>query len=113
MTVAEAPERVPSHLNEIRTELAATPFTRIVTISALQHAEGGRRTLIWSSPGVPRCGPTYSTGRRISSEEGSRGLEKVQVTREGSRPFDDVEVAREVLRASGYECEAAQAGAGS
>jgi UDP-N-acetylmuramoyl-L-alanyl-D-glutamate--2,6-diaminopimelate ligase len=42
-----------------------------------------------------------------------KGHEKVQVTREGPRPFDDVEVAREVLRASGYECEAAQAGAGS
>jgi UDP-N-acetylmuramoyl-L-alanyl-D-glutamate--2,6-diaminopimelate ligase len=42
-----------------------------------------------------------------------KGHEKVQVTREGPRPFDDVEVAREALRTAGYECEAAQAGAGS
>ncbi len=42
-----------------------------------------------------------------------KGHEKVQVTREGSRPFDDVEVAREAMRAAGYECDAAQAGAGS
>ncbi len=38
-----------------------------------------------------------------------KGHEKVQVTREGSIPFDDVEVARQVLRDSGYNCEAANA----
>ena len=40
-----------------------------------------------------------------------KGHEKVQVTREGAAPFDDVEVARETLRAAGFECKAAQAGA--
>ncbi|MHB8217490.1 MAG: UDP-N-acetylmuramoyl-L-alanyl-D-glutamate--2,6-diaminopimelate ligase [Candidatus Sulfotelmatobacter sp.] len=40
-----------------------------------------------------------------------KGHEKVQVTREGSAPFDDLEVAREALRAAGFECEAAKAGA--
>ncbi len=40
-----------------------------------------------------------------------KGHEKVQVTREGAVPFDDLAVAREVLRAAGFECEAAQAGA--
>jgi UDP-N-acetylmuramoyl-L-alanyl-D-glutamate--2,6-diaminopimelate ligase len=40
-----------------------------------------------------------------------KGHEKVQVTREGAAPFDDLEVAREALRAAGYECEAARAGA--
>jgi UDP-N-acetylmuramoyl-L-alanyl-D-glutamate--2,6-diaminopimelate ligase len=40
-----------------------------------------------------------------------KGHEKVQVTREGSLPFDDLEVAREGLRAAGFECEAAKAGA--
>jgi UDP-N-acetylmuramoyl-L-alanyl-D-glutamate--2,6-diaminopimelate ligase len=40
-----------------------------------------------------------------------KGHEKVQVTRAGSAPFDDLEVAREVLRAAGFECEAARAGA--
>jgi UDP-N-acetylmuramoyl-L-alanyl-D-glutamate--2,6-diaminopimelate ligase len=41
-----------------------------------------------------------------------KGHEKVQVTREGSHPFDDVEVARQILRESGYTCEAANAAAG-
>ncbi len=41
-----------------------------------------------------------------------KGHEKVQVTREGSHPFDDVEVARQILRESGYSCEAANAAAG-
>jgi UDP-N-acetylmuramoyl-L-alanyl-D-glutamate--2,6-diaminopimelate ligase len=41
-----------------------------------------------------------------------KGHEKVQVTREGSIPFDDVEVAREILRASGYNCDTANAAAG-
>src|ERR1700685_2115468 len=41
-----------------------------------------------------------------------KGHEKVQVTREGSIPFDDVEVVRQVLRDSGYNCEAANAAAG-
>jgi len=40
-----------------------------------------------------------------------KGHEKVQVTREGSLPFDDLEVARTALRAVGFECEAAAAGA--
>ncbi len=40
-----------------------------------------------------------------------KGHEKVQVTRAGSAPFDDLEVAREALRAAGFECEAARAGA--
>ena len=40
-----------------------------------------------------------------------KGHEKVQVTREGSVPFDDLEVAREALRAAGFECDAARAGA--
>ena len=40
-----------------------------------------------------------------------KGHEKVQVTRQGSTPFDDLEVAREALRAAGFECQAAQAGA--
>ena len=35
-----------------------------------------------------------------------KGHEKTQVSREGTRTFDDVEVARDLLRASGYECEA-------
>ncbi|HWJ46865.1 MAG TPA: UDP-N-acetylmuramoyl-L-alanyl-D-glutamate--2,6-diaminopimelate ligase [Candidatus Udaeobacter sp.] len=35
-----------------------------------------------------------------------KGHEKVQVTREGSNSFDDVEVAKEVLRASGFDCNA-------
>jgi UDP-N-acetylmuramoyl-L-alanyl-D-glutamate--2,6-diaminopimelate ligase len=38
-----------------------------------------------------------------------KGHENVQVSRAGSLPFDDVEVAREVLRAAGYECQAAKA----
>ncbi|MGA8493408.1 MAG: UDP-N-acetylmuramoyl-L-alanyl-D-glutamate--2,6-diaminopimelate ligase [Terriglobales bacterium] len=41
-----------------------------------------------------------------------KGHEKVQVTRQGSVPFDDVEVARQILRDSGYNCEAANAAAG-
>jgi UDP-N-acetylmuramoyl-L-alanyl-D-glutamate--2,6-diaminopimelate ligase len=41
-----------------------------------------------------------------------KGHEKVQVTREGSLPFDDVEVAHQVLRAAGYNCEAANTAAG-
>jgi UDP-N-acetylmuramoyl-L-alanyl-D-glutamate--2,6-diaminopimelate ligase len=41
-----------------------------------------------------------------------KGHEKVQVSREGSLPFDDVEIARQVLAKSGYECQAAKAGAG-
>ena len=40
-----------------------------------------------------------------------KGHEKVQVGREGAAPFDDLEVAREALRAAGFECEAAPAGA--
>ncbi len=37
-----------------------------------------------------------------------KGHEKVQVTREGPNLFDDVEVSREVLKANGYECQAAE-----
>ena len=37
-----------------------------------------------------------------------KGHEKVQTTREGSHPFDDVEVARDVLKASGFDCSAAE-----
>jgi UDP-N-acetylmuramoyl-L-alanyl-D-glutamate--2,6-diaminopimelate ligase len=40
-----------------------------------------------------------------------KGHEKVQITREGTVPFDDLEVGREALRAAGFECEAAHAGA--
>jgi UDP-N-acetylmuramoyl-L-alanyl-D-glutamate--2,6-diaminopimelate ligase len=40
-----------------------------------------------------------------------KGHEKVQVGREGAVPFDDLEVARGALRAAGFECEAAGAGA--
>ena len=40
-----------------------------------------------------------------------KGHEKVQITREGAIPFDDLEVARGALRAAGFECEAAKAGA--
>src|SRR5579863_6625579 len=40
-----------------------------------------------------------------------KGHEKVQVTRRGTAPFDDVEVAREALRAAGFDCIAASAGA--
>src|SRR5271156_3093000 len=40
-----------------------------------------------------------------------KGHEKVQVAREGAIPFDDIEVARGALRAAGFECEAAKAGA--
>jgi UDP-N-acetylmuramoyl-L-alanyl-D-glutamate--2,6-diaminopimelate ligase len=40
-----------------------------------------------------------------------KGHEKVQVTRSGTAPFDDVEVAREALRAAGFDCIAASAGA--
>ncbi len=40
-----------------------------------------------------------------------KGHEKVQITREGAAPFDDLQVAREALRAAGFECEAARAGA--
>src|SRR5882757_9916504 len=35
-----------------------------------------------------------------------KGHEKTQISREGTRPFDDVAVAQDLLRASGYECEA-------
>ena len=42
-----------------------------------------------------------------------KGHEQVQVTREGSIPFDDVEVARQILRATGYSCEAANAVGGT
>ncbi len=38
-----------------------------------------------------------------------KGHEKVQVTREGSIPFDDVAIAKDVLRKSGYSCEAVNA----
>ena len=38
-----------------------------------------------------------------------KGHEKTQVTRDGTLPFDDVQVAREVLRANGFDCEAALA----
>src|SRR6266480_4801512 len=41
-----------------------------------------------------------------------KGHEKVQVMREGSHPFDDVDMAKEVLRASGFDCEAANAAVG-
>ena len=40
-----------------------------------------------------------------------KGHEKVQVTRQGAAPFDDLEVARKALKAAGFECEAAAAGA--
>jgi UDP-N-acetylmuramoyl-L-alanyl-D-glutamate--2,6-diaminopimelate ligase len=40
-----------------------------------------------------------------------KGHEKVQVTRDGGAPFDDLEVARQALRAAGFECQAAAAGA--
>jgi UDP-N-acetylmuramoyl-L-alanyl-D-glutamate--2,6-diaminopimelate ligase len=40
-----------------------------------------------------------------------KGHEKVQIVREGPVPFDDVEVARQALRAAGFDCEPAQAGA--
>ncbi len=40
-----------------------------------------------------------------------KGHEKLQVTGEGAAPFDDLEVAREALRAVGFECKSAQAGA--
>ena len=40
-----------------------------------------------------------------------KGHEKVQITREGAAPFDDLEVARGAMRAAGFECEAAGAGA--
>ncbi len=40
-----------------------------------------------------------------------KGHEKVQVARDGSHPFDDVEVAHEALRAAGFECRTARAGA--
>ncbi len=36
-----------------------------------------------------------------------KGHEKIQVTREGANPFDDVDVARQVLKANGFDCEAA------
>src|SRR5579863_4948778 len=77
--------------------------------------------------GLQRSGAKYKTepDRRTAislaiSEAGAgdivlvagKGHEKVQVTREGPIPFDDVEVARQVLRDSGYNCEAANAAAG-
>jgi UDP-N-acetylmuramoyl-L-alanyl-D-glutamate--2,6-diaminopimelate ligase len=40
-----------------------------------------------------------------------KGHEKVQITRAGAVPFDDLEVGREALRAAGFECHAAGAGA--
>src|SRR5271166_6466514 len=40
-----------------------------------------------------------------------KGHEKLQVTGEGAAPFYDLEVAREALRAVGFECKSAQAGA--
>ena len=40
-----------------------------------------------------------------------KGDEKVQITRAGAVPFDDLEVGREALRAAGFECHAAGAGA--
>jgi UDP-N-acetylmuramoyl-L-alanyl-D-glutamate--2,6-diaminopimelate ligase len=42
-----------------------------------------------------------------------KGHEKVQVTRAGSTPFDDAEVARQLLREAGYDCQAANAAAGT
>jgi len=42
-----------------------------------------------------------------------KGHEKVQVTRAGSAPFDDAEVARQLLREAGYDCQAANAAAGT
>jgi UDP-N-acetylmuramoyl-L-alanyl-D-glutamate--2,6-diaminopimelate ligase len=40
-----------------------------------------------------------------------KGHEKVQVTRAGSHRFDDAQVAREVLKANGFECDAASTSA--
>src|SRR6202453_3432043 len=40
-----------------------------------------------------------------------QGHEKGQITRAGAVPFDDLEVGREALRAAGFECHAAGAGA--
>jgi UDP-N-acetylmuramoyl-L-alanyl-D-glutamate--2,6-diaminopimelate ligase len=40
-----------------------------------------------------------------------KGHEKGQITRAGAVPFDDLEVGREALRAAGFECHAAGAGA--
>ncbi len=40
-----------------------------------------------------------------------KGHEKVQLSRAGAAPFDDLEVARKALRAAGFDCEAAAAGA--
>ncbi|HTC50164.1 MAG TPA: UDP-N-acetylmuramoyl-L-alanyl-D-glutamate--2,6-diaminopimelate ligase [Candidatus Aquilonibacter sp.] len=40
-----------------------------------------------------------------------KGHEKLQITRQGAAPFDDLEVAREALRAMGFECNVAGAGA--
>jgi UDP-N-acetylmuramoyl-L-alanyl-D-glutamate--2,6-diaminopimelate ligase len=72
---------------------------------AKYRVEPDRRTAIAVAIGEARPGDIVLLA--------GKGHEKVQVTREGPRPFDDVEVAREALRASGYECEAAQAVAGS
>jgi len=40
-----------------------------------------------------------------------KGHERVQVTREASQPFDDAQVAREMLKANGFECDAASTSA--
>jgi UDP-N-acetylmuramoyl-L-alanyl-D-glutamate--2,6-diaminopimelate ligase len=40
-----------------------------------------------------------------------KGHEKLQVTRAGSHWFDDAQVAREVLKANGFECDAASTSA--
>jgi UDP-N-acetylmuramoyl-L-alanyl-D-glutamate--2,6-diaminopimelate ligase len=42
-----------------------------------------------------------------------KGHEKVQVTKDGSVPFDDGQVARQLLHQAGYECDAANAAAGT
>jgi len=66
-------------------------------------AEADRRKAIALAVGEARPGDIVLLA--------GKGHEKFQITREGTAPFDDVEVAREALRAAGFECKAAQAGA--
>jgi UDP-N-acetylmuramoyl-L-alanyl-D-glutamate--2,6-diaminopimelate ligase len=94
----------------------------VVLTSDNPRSEDPRAIINDALVGVQRSGAKYSVEpdrrKAIAAAIGEarpedivllagKGHEKVQVTRDGAHPFDDVEVAREVLRAAGFECEAA------